>query len=156
MARPFRDDAGFHHATRGAAVDANTQRAAADDAHRRAMSQHNAELMQSMVHINEDLHDMCWGKQGCCWSLWGAICSGLTSCCRSAPTPQAESRQNLRTKLLSGTGQDTEKELCVGRIMALNNRNEIAARQFDLISLAPAVCVVIGACASSSAFGVRM
>jgi hypothetical protein len=115
------------------------------------MAQHNAELLQSAQKINEDLHDMCWGKQGCCWSLWGAICSGLTSCCQSTPAPEAGVRtdnESIRTKLLSGTGQGTEsdkmKELCVGRIMALNNRDEAAARQFDLCSLAPTVCLVIG------------
>ncbi len=91
-------------------------------AHRRAMAQHNAELLQSAQKINEDPHDMCWGKQGCCWSLWGAICSGLTSCCQSTPAPEAGVRtdnESIRTKLLSGTGQGTEsdkmKELCVGR-----------------------------------------
>ena len=120
-------------------------------AHRKAMAQHNAELLQSAQKINEDLHDMCWGKQGCCWSLWGAICSGLTSCCQSIPAPEAGVRtdnESIRTKLLSGTGQGTEsdkmKELCVGRIMALNNRDEAAARQFDLCSLAPTICLVIG------------
>ena len=31
MSRPYRDDAGYHHATRGAAIDANTERAASNE-----------------------------------------------------------------------------------------------------------------------------
>jgi len=79
------DNAGIHHTTRSAAIDANTRH----EEHNRAMAEHHADMIASATQMNKDAHDIFWHKDyGLCTQLCkticaclGRLCCALVGCC---------------------------------------------------------------------------
>jgi hypothetical protein len=107
MTTNYKDNAGYSHSSYMGAVNANTERAASDDAHRRTMAAHNQAMMENAWSIHNDGHDIFWHREyGLCTRLCKCLFNGLevcfcalfSCCCKSG-----EKDHYLSEKLLQET-----------------------------------------------------